>query len=68
MFKVGDYVKGLSDEYGVTNKGMLLGVVTAVYEDIDDIEVQVLRHVEEEWIGKAYPVASEDFCKVNERK
>ena len=68
MFKVGDYVKGLSDEYGVTNKEMLLGVVTVVYEDIDEIEVKVLRHVEEEWIGRAYPVESKHFCKVNERK
>lgn len=70
MFKVGDYIRGLKDnEYSVTNERMLLGVVIEVSdEDAGEIVVKVLKHENEIYISNTYPVYSDGFCKVNERK
>lgn len=42
MIKVGDFVKGISDKYGITNKKMTKAVVTKVGEN--EIAVKVLEH------------------------
>ena len=44
MIKVGDFVKGISDKYNITNKNMTKGVVKAVTDDNKTITVKVLEH------------------------
>ena len=44
MIKVGDFVKGISDKYNITNKDMTRGVVKAVTDDSKTITVKVLEH------------------------
>lgn len=44
MIKVGDFVKGISDKYNITNKDMTKGVVKAVTDDSKTITVKVLEH------------------------
>ncbi len=51
-FKVGDKVKGLSDEYGYTNTNMYLGEVKKVGNY--SIEILVLKHKNSYEIGKSY--------------
>ena len=44
MIKVGDFVKGISDKYNITNKNMTRGVVKEVTDDNKTITVKVLEH------------------------
>lgn len=40
--KIGDFVKGITNDYGITNKKMTRGVVTDVHDG--SIVVRVLDH------------------------
>lgn len=51
-FKVGDKIKGISDEYVITNKNMLLGEVTDVVTD--GIEIKILEHKDSFYEGGEY--------------
>lgn len=51
-FKVGDKIRGISDEYFITNKNMLLGEVTDVATD--EIEIKVLEHKGSSYVGQEY--------------
>lgn len=64
-FRVGDLVKGLNDDYGVTNTKMTKGLVTWVSNDRKTIKVQILEHEDEEGIGQTFSVDAEDFEKLD---
>lgn len=51
-FKVGDKIKGISDNYGITNKDMYLGEIKEV--DEDSILILVLKHKNSMLIGITY--------------
>ena len=51
-FKVGDKVKGISNEYNITNKDMYLGEIKEV--DEDSILILVLKHKNSMLIGTTY--------------
>lgn len=51
-FKVGDKIKGISDEYVITNKNLLLGEVTDVVTD--GIEIKILEHKDSFYEGGEY--------------
>lgn len=51
-FKVGDKIKGISDEYAITNKNLLLGEVTDVVTD--GIEIKILEHKDSFYEGGEY--------------
>ena len=59
MIKVGDFVKGISDKYGITNKDMTKGVVTEVLSE-SSIKVKVLEHLTRD-DRSAYVVDSDCF-------
>ena len=65
-FKVGDFVRGISDNYSITNKKMTKGKVVKIYKDIKRIEIKVLEHkTRQDVIGKEYTVCQEDFELIN---
>ena len=51
-FKVGDKVKGISNEYNITNKDMYLGEIKEANED--SIRILVLKHKNSMVIGETY--------------
>lgn len=51
-FKVGDKVKGISNDYIFTGKDMYLGEVTKV--GLDEIEIKILEHKNNYYVGKIY--------------
>ena len=54
-FKVGDKVKGTkqsSEAYMITNEDMLLGEITHIYEDINGIDIKVLKHKDKKYEGE----------------
>ena len=51
-FKVGDKIKGISDEYTITNKDMYLGEIKEICEYY--IIILVLKHKNSNKIGKTY--------------
>lgn len=51
-FKVGDKIRGISDEYNITNKDMYLGEVKKVEEYC--IKILVLKHKNLNVIGETY--------------
>ena len=64
-FKVGDIVKGISDQYCYTNYDMTKGKVITVYDE-ENIEVEILEHKTEKGrIGNRYDVASKHFERIN---
>jgi len=60
-FKVGDFVKGNSDEYGWTTKEMTKGVVTKVSDDGENIEVRILERDDGLRVGSDFIVESKYF-------
>ena len=65
-FNVGDLVRGLNDNYGMTNTKMTKGLVTGVSDDGKILGVQVLEHEDENEIGKTfYCLDAEDFEKLD---
>lgn len=62
--QIGDYVKGVTDDYGVTNAKMTRGVVTKVLGA--NIRVRVLEHVD--GATGIYTVASEKFEVIGRQK
>lgn len=60
-FKVGDIVRGIADNYGVTNTKMTAAEVTRIF-DGNFIEVKILKHEEKYEIGRTYDgLREEDF-------
>lgn len=51
-FKVGDKIRGISDNYPITNKNMLLGEVTEVLTH--GIKIEVLKHKDSFYEGKEF--------------
>lgn len=51
-FKVGDKVKGISNEYFITNKDMLLGEVTRL--GTLGIEIKILEHKDSSYVGEKW--------------
>lgn len=69
-FKVGDKIRGISNEYGITNKDMYLGEVKEVNKDF--IRILVLRHKHSNEIGSIYtayfPKGEFEILKSKKRK
>lgn len=69
-FKVGDKIKGISDEYNITNKDMYLGEIKEVNEDC--IRILVLEHKNSMLIGVTYyafnPEGNFEIVKNKNRK
>ena len=53
-FKIGDKIKGISDEYVITNKDMYLGEIKSVGDYY--IEILVLEHKNPKYIGETCTV------------
>lgn len=64
-FKVGDYVRGKSNNYSITNRDMILGEV--VESGCRKVQIKILDHKDKIQIGKVYPAFNEkqDFEIVN---
>lgn len=70
-FKVGDKIKPTKDNiYTITGQDMELGVVTYVGKcgtcNDADMEVEILKHKDKDYIGKTFPVESRAFKKFKE--
>lgn len=52
MFKVGDKIKGLENDYGITNQQMTLAKVIDTKDD--EMEIEILEHVWKSNIGDTY--------------
>lgn len=74
MLKIGDFVKGTREadgRYSVTNESMTLGIVSYVYDcrldddDIEYIDIVVLKHKVAVYIGRTYKVMSHLFDNVS---
>lgn len=68
MFKVGDKVRAIDNEYGYTNKDLgFVGVVTEVYKGkVECICVETISSLEKSEIGEEYVVESRHFELVEE--
>jgi hypothetical protein len=64
-FNVGDVVRVLNDDYGVTNTKMTKGLVTWISNDRKTVKVQILEHEDEAGIGQTFSVEAADFEKIN---
>ena len=67
MLKIGDFVAGsreADERYSITNKNMTLAIVSYVYDcrlddnDIEYVDIVVLKHKVPTYIGKTYKVIS----------
>lgn len=70
-FKVGDKIKPTKDNiYTITGQDMELGVVTYVGKcgtcNDADMEVEILKHKDKDYIGKTFSVQSRAFKKIKE--
>lgn len=70
-FKVGDQIKPTKDNiYTITGQDMELGVVTYVGKcgtcNDADMEVEILKHKDKDYIGKTFSVQSRAFKKFKE--
>ena len=60
-FKVGDEIKGISNNYGITNKDMKRGKVIGIPSN-GKINIEVLEHIDSYWIGETFTfLGDEDF-------
>ena len=57
-YKVGDIVRGLSDEYGITNREMTKGEV--IEADETSIKIKVLEHQNKDYIGENFTATYPD--------
>lgn len=63
MLKIGDFVKGTREadgRYSITNESMTLGIVSYVYDcrldDVEYVDIVVIKHDRLVYIGRAYKV------------
>lgn len=65
-FKVGDFVYGKNDYYGMTDSYMIIGEVLSLHDNGIRMRVKILLH-RNEWCGGIYQVlnSSEDFGLIN---
>lgn len=75
MLKIGDFVAGsreADERYSITNKNMTLAIVSYVYDcrlddnDIEYVDIVVLKHKVPTYIGKTYKVISHFFDDIND--
>lgn len=55
-FKVGDKVKGISNDYFITNRDMYLGEIKSVCDNY--IKILVLKHKNPKYTGETYYAAA----------
>ena len=74
MLKTGDFVSATreaDERYSITNKNMALAIVSYVYDcrldddDIEYVDIVVLRHKNQMYIGRTYKVISYLFDNVS---
>jgi hypothetical protein len=60
--EIGDFIRGKSDNerYDITNSKMTCGVITKVYNNIS-VRVKILKHENEDYIGKVFDVECKYF-------
>lgn len=73
MLKIGDFVKGTREadgRYSITNESMTLGIVSYVYDcrldDVEYVDIVVIKHKVPTYIGKTYKVISHFFDDIND--
>lgn len=75
MLKTGDFVSATreaDERYSITNKNMALAIVSYVYDcrldddDIEYVDMVVLRHKNQMYIGRTYKVISYLFDNIND--
>lgn len=75
MLKTGDFVSATreaDERYSITNKNMTLAIVSYVYDcrldddDIEYVDIVVLRHKNQMYIGRTYKVISYLFDNIND--
>lgn len=66
-FNIGDIVRGTSDSYGVTNKGMTKARIMSFTSDKLKAYVTVEAHKHSRFIGASYAVALEDLTLVSSK-
>lgn len=75
MLKTGDFVSATreaDERYSITNKNMALAIVSYVYDcrlddgDIEYVDIVVLRHKNQMYIGRTYKVISYLFDNIND--
>jgi len=71
MLKIGDFVKGTREadgRYSITNESMTLGIVSYVYDcrldDVEYVDIVVIKHDRPVYIGRTYKVISHFFDNV----
>lgn len=71
MLKIGDFVKGTREadgRYSITNESMTLGIVSYVYDcrldDVEYVDIVVIKHDRLVYIGRTYKVISHFFDNV----
>lgn len=67
-FKAGDYVEGISNNYGITDKKMYMAQVIEINEKNNEMRIRILKHEKQNFINDEYWVGNscEDFklvCK-----
>lgn len=73
MLKIGDFVKGTREadgRYSITNESMTLGIVSYVYDcrldDVEYVDIVVIKHDRPVYIGRTYKVISHFFDDIND--
>ena len=67
-FKVGDKIKGINDNYSITNENMLMGEVTSVFGN--KMMIRILKHTNSAYENAEYGAKNSKkyFALVNEEK
>ena len=67
-FKVGDKIKGVNDNYAITNENMLMGEVVEVING--GMMIRILKHTKRDYENKEYGAKNSKkyFALVNEEK
>ena len=67
-FKVGDKIKGINDNYAITNENMLIGEVTSVFGN--KMMIRILKHTNSAYENAEYGAKNSKkyFALVNEEK
>jgi len=67
-FKVGDYVRGISNAYMITDKNMTKAVVINVKEIYQEIQIEILEHrTQKGYIKATFWVTQYDFEKIENK-
>lgn len=67
-FKVGDIVRGITENYGITNTQMTKAKVVEIFPGKELIAIEVLEHERGINIGTVFTVGSKDFELIESKK